>query len=51
MQKILLMPDEIPPVITVNGNNPETVTQGDNYSDAGATATDSTRQPGTQTRT
>jgi hypothetical protein len=32
--------DTTPPVITINGNNPETVTWGDTYTDAGATATD-----------
>ena len=32
--------DEIPPVITINGQNPATVELGDTYSDAGATAMD-----------
>jgi hypothetical protein len=32
--------DTTPPVITVAGNNPETVTWGSTYSDAGASATD-----------
>ncbi len=33
-------PDTTAPVITIKGNNPETVIQGDTYTDAGATATD-----------
>ena len=32
--------DNVPPVITVNGNNPETVELGTPYADAGATAFD-----------
>ena len=32
--------DNTPPVITVSGANPFTITQGDTYADAGATATD-----------
>ncbi len=32
--------DQVPPVITVNGNNPETVELGTSYTDAGATAFD-----------
>lgn len=33
-------PDITPPVITLNGTNPTTVTQGNAYMDAGASATD-----------
>jgi len=32
--------DTTPPVITVNGANPSTITWGDSYADAGATASD-----------
>ncbi len=32
--------DEVPPVVTLNGNNPEYVQRGKTYTDAGATATD-----------
>jgi len=32
--------DTLAPVITVLGNNPDTITVGDSYTDAGATATD-----------
>jgi len=32
--------DELPPVITLNGNNPVTLIQGDTYVDAGASAID-----------
>jgi len=37
---VLAAPDTTPPVITILGNNPETVEAGTNYSDAGATAQD-----------
>ena len=32
--------DEVPPVVTLNGNNPEYVQVGKTYTDAGATASD-----------
>jgi len=32
--------DNTPPVITISGTNPFTITQGETYADAGATATD-----------
>ncbi|MBI5002022.1 DUF5011 domain-containing protein [Candidatus Woesearchaeota archaeon] len=39
--RIVIVEDTTAPVITVLGNNPETVQLGDSYTDAGATATDS----------
>ena len=33
-------PDSIPPVITILGNNPESITLNQTYTDAGATASD-----------
>lgn len=38
---VVAAPDTTPPQITVQGNNPFTLTQGNAYTDPGATATDS----------
>ena len=37
---VVLPPDTTPPVITLNGSNPMTVTQGNAYNEPGATAND-----------
>jgi hypothetical protein len=37
-------PDTTPPTITINGNNPATITVGDTYSDLGAVVTDNVDQ-------
>jgi hypothetical protein len=42
-------PDTIPPVITINGDNPVTIELGTDYVDAGATAIDDTDGPLTVT--
>ncbi len=42
---------DFPPVITILGNNPETVVVGDTYSDAGATASDTEDDDATLTIT
>jgi len=38
--RVVQVIDNIPPVITISGDNPLEVTQGDTFSDPGATATD-----------
>lgn len=37
---VIVPPDTIPPTITLNGNNPTIVVQGDTYTEEGATASD-----------
>ena len=43
--------DNVPPVITLNGSNPDSVELGGTYTDAGATATDASGNTATATRT